>query len=417
MRLIILSNRLQVTVTEDKGKLIFEPSAGGLATGIRSWLAGVSDMEYLWMGWPGAGPYSDREDLRTLLLDKYHSIPVFVEEKKMDLFYHGFCNKALWPLFHYFPALTVFDEKMWEIYREVNAVFADALLRILRPDDVLWVHDYHFLLVPELIKKAMPDISVGFFLHIPFPEYEIFRLLPRKWGKEILSGMLGADLVGFHTYDYMHYFLRCVLRVMGLDHDMGVIDLGHKYTRAGAFPMGIDFDTYALASKLSAVKKEHSLLEKEVRDLKVILSVDRQDYTKGILNRLEGYESFLEKNPVWRGNVVLVMIVVPSRVDVEQYQREKYVINQTVGNINGTYGNIHWTPVIYQYRAIQFEQLAALYNRSDVALVTPRRDGMNLVAKEFVAAQTEKRGVLILSEMAGAALELGEAVIINPHNR
>ncbi|RPJ09300.1 MAG: bifunctional alpha,alpha-trehalose-phosphate synthase (UDP-forming)/trehalose-phosphatase, partial [Spirochaetaceae bacterium] len=301
MRLIILSNRLQVTVTEGNGKLVFEPSAGGLATGIKSWLSDLNDIDYLWVGWPGGGPYSDQPDLRELLHEKYNSHPVFVEEKNMDLFYHGFCNKTLWPLFHYFPSLTVFDEQLWENYREVNRRFADEVLGILRDGDVLWIHDYHFLLVAAMIKKERPEIPVGLFLHIPFPTFEIFRLLPRKWGKEILSGMLGADLVGFHTYDFMHYFLRCVLRIMGLNHDMGVVDLGHKYTRVGAFPMGINFEKYSGASHISSVKKERDLLDKEFRTLKVIFSVDRQDYTKGILNRLEGFELFLEKNPFWRG--------------------------------------------------------------------------------------------------------------------
>ncbi len=417
MRLLILSNRLQATVTEENNSVIVKSSSGGLVTGISAYLATLKDKNYLWIGWPGGSNYNDRQAVEEELCKNYHSLPVFVEEKTMDLFYNGFCNKTIWPLFHYFPYLTVYDEKMWENYKEVNAIFAEAVLKIIQPDDVLWIQDYHLMLVPQLIREKQPDVSIGFFLHIPFPSHEMFRLLPRKWGKEILQGLLDADLIGFHTYDYTQYFLRCVLRILGFNHNMGMLALEHKLTKADTFPMGIDFDKYYKAANLASVNREKALLKKGLQNLKIIFSVDRQDYTKGILKRLEGYELFLKNNPAWHQKVSLIMIVVPSRIGVEHYQKEKDIINQLIGKINGDYGNIHWTPVIYQYRAIPFEQLVALYNISDAGLVTPLRDGMNLVAKEYVAAQKEKKGVLILSEMAGAAMELGEALIINPNNR
>lgn len=399
------------------GKVEIQPSSGGLVSGLSAYLDGNRDMSWLWIGWPGGSSYPDPGSITKQLSDKYRSVPVFIEEKTMDQFYNGFCNKTIWPLFHYFPSLTVYDEKMWDNYKEVNSLFAEAIMKELRPGDILWIHDYHLMLVPKMIREKMPDIPIGFFLHIPFPSYELFRLLPRKWGKEILNGLLDSDLIGFHTPDYSQYFLRCVLRILGHNHDMGMISLDHKLTKAGAFPMGIDFDKYYDAVKLQEVNKEKAVLKKGLQNLKVVYSVDRQDYTKGIMNRLEGYELFLKNNPDWRQKVVLIMIVVPSRIGVEQYQVAKDTINQQVGKINGDYGDIHWTPVIYQYKAISFEQLIALYNISDVGLVTPLRDGMNLVAKEYIAAQKEKKGVLILSEMAGAAMELGEAVIINPNNR
>ncbi len=417
MRLLIVSNRLQITVTENNNSLNILPSSGGLVSGMGAYLNSLDKGEYLWIGWPGSASYTDPDRVFDELYQKYHSLPVFIDEATMDHFYNGFCNKTIWPLFHYFPVLTIYDEKMWENYKEVNTRFAEEVVKVIQPGDVVWIHDYHFMLMPKLIKEKIPDVSLGFFLHVPFPSYEIFRLLPRKWAKEILEGLLDADLIGFHTYDYSQYFLRCVLRILGYNHNLGLIRLPHKLTKVDTFPMGIDYEKYNDAVNLSSVKKEKAILKKKLQNMKIIFSVDRQDYTKGIINRLEGFELFLKKNPRWHGKVQLIMIVVPSRIGVEDYQKAKDVINQIIGNINGVFGNIHWTPIIYQYKAISFEQLIALYNVSDVGLVTPLRDGMNLVAKEYIAAQKEKRGVLILSEMAGAAMELGEAVIINPNNR
>ena len=417
MRLVILSNRLPVTITEKEGSVEIVPSSGGLVTALGSFFASLKEMDYLWIGWPGGSNYSQPEEIQKVLLEKYHSWPLFLEEKTMDLFYNGFCNKVLWPLFHYFPRLISFDEILWDNYREVNRMFAEEVLKKYQPGDVLWIHDYHLMLAPGFIREKLPDAPIGFFLHIPFPSYEIFRLLPRHWGKEILNGLLQADLAGFHTDDYTRYFFRCVLRILGINHNLGMLALEHKLTRAGTFPMGIDYNRFHDAVNLESVRKEKAELKRELRDVKTIFSVDRQDYTKGIINRLEGFESFLKSYPEWRQKVVLIMIIIPSRIGLEDYQNAKNMINQLVGKINGDYGNVQWTPVIYQYKAISFEHLIALYNISDVGLVTPLRDGMNLVAKEFVAARTDKKGVLILSEMAGAAMELGEAVIINPNHR
>ncbi len=417
MRLLIVSNRLPVTVTEENGELVFNASSGGLVSGLSAYLDAQPDIEHLWLGWPGSGSFSDENRLRAELRARYQAVPILLDDATADSFYNGFCNNTIWPLFHYFPTLTVYDEAMWENYKQVNAVFAEAIGAELRPDDVLWIHDYHLMLLPGLVRRKVPTLPIGFFLHIPFPSYEIFRLLPRRWGGELLRGLIEADLIGFHIADYTRHFFRCILRRLGLHHNLGVITLEHRLTKAGAFPMGIDFDKYYDAFDNREVKKERSSFRQQVGDLKVIFSVDRQDYTKGILNRLEGYEFFLQNNPAWHHKVVLFMIIVPSRTEVDQYQKAREVINQTVGRINGDFGDLHWTPVVFQYRAISFEQLAALYNVSDAGLVTPLRDGMNLVAKEYVASQREKRGVLILSEMAGAAMELGEALVINPNHR
>jgi trehalose 6-phosphate synthase/phosphatase len=349
-------------------------------------------------------------------LKQYHSVPVFLSEGEMDQFYLGFCNKTIWPLFHSFPSQTVYDEAMWETYKGVNERFRDTLLSILKPDDLVWIHDYHLMLLPRLLKERMLSVQIGFFLHIPFPSYEIFRLLPSTWRKEILDGVLGADLVGFHTYEYTQHFLQSVLRILGHGNNIGQILLPERTVRADTFPMGIDYERFSSATSSPEVQAEVSRLRESLGDVRVVLSADRLDYTKGILNRLQGFDLFLEHNPQWHGKIVLVLVVVPSRVGIDQYDLMKRQLEELVGRINGKYGSIGWMPVVYQYRHVSFIPLVALYAVSDVAMVIPLRDGMNLVAKEYVAARTTGNGVLMLSEMAGAAKELGEAVLVNPNH-
>ena len=263
----------------------------------------------------------------------------------------------------------------------------------------------------------MPDLPIGFFLHIPFPSFETFRLLPGRWRREILEGLLGADLIGFHTHEYTQYFLRSLLRILGEEHEMGEILHKNRIVKAGTFPMGIDFQKFYNAIEDPEVQRERARIGQMAKELKIILSIDRLDYTKGILNRLKGYENLLEKNPRWRGKVLLIMVVVPSRTAIEQYGEMKKKIEELVGRINGRFGSIDWTPILYQYRFLPIPSLLALYGESDVALVTPLRDGMNLIAKEYIATRRDQTGVLILSEMAGASQELGEAILINPNNR
>ncbi len=347
---------------------------------------------------------------------EFNAHPVFISEDEMEDFYHGFCNSTIWPLFHYFSMITYYHTDQWETYRRVNEQYAEAVMQVIRPGDVVWVHDYQLMLLPGLIRERVPDARIGFFLHIPFPEFEIFRLLPHKWGSDILKGMLGADLIGFHTYDYTQYFLRSVMRILGYEHNLGRIMVGERAVRADTFPMGIDFGKYHNAVSAPEVQAEMTELRRSLPDTKIVLSIDRLDYTKGIINRLVGYETFLEQNPGWRSKVVLTLVVIPSRIGVGQYQETKEHIEEMVGRINGKFGSLNWVPIRYQYTFLPFEQLIALYHSADAALVTPLRDGMNLIAKEYVAASTHT-GVLILSEMAGAAKELGEAILINPNSR
>lgn len=422
-RLVVVSNRLPFNVSVEDDQLVFNESAGGLVTGLASYIqfrrrTQALTAGHLWVGWPGSdvGP-SLREDLKKQALASFQSYPVFLSEQEMEQFYLGFCNATVWPLFHYFPAFTVYDSALWDQYKHVNQVFCDSLEEVLRPDDIVWVHDYHLMLLPRLLKARRPRLSVGFFLHIPFPTFEVFRLLPGEWRRDILEGLLGADLIGFHTYEYTHHFLQCALRILGYEHQMAQILTSDHIVKVDTFPMGIDFERFWAAPSEPDIHREEQELRSTVPAVKIILSVDRLDYSKGILNRLEGYEVFLETDPEYHGKVVLLMIVVPSRIGVRQYDRMKRQIEELVGKINGRFGRVGWTPVLYQYRSVPFSSLVALYAASDICLVTPLRDGMNLVAKEYVATRRDGTGVLILSEMAGSAKELPEAIIINPNNR
>ncbi|SDX84474.1 trehalose 6-phosphate synthase/phosphatase [Acetomicrobium thermoterrenum DSM 13490] len=424
-RLIIASNRLPFTVEEDdKGDLKLKASAGGLVTGLSAYLDSLQHSsftegnEYVWLGWPGASISDEhKEHIKQIAESQFNAYPVFMEEETMDAFYHGFCNKTIWPLFHYFPTYVVYEKESWESYKEVNEHFCETIMEILRPDDILWIHDYHLMLLPRLIRQRMSEVSIGFFLHIPFPSYELFRLLPKNWAKEILQGLLGADVIGFHTHDYTQYFLRSTLRLLGYENNMGKMFIDHRLVKADTFPMGIDFYRFNNAVNSRETQIEREKLQNILSGLKTIVSVDRLDYSKGLLNRLEGYKLFLANNPQWHGKVTLLLVVVPSRIGVDRYQAIKTKIDQMVGNINGAYSTLNWVPINYKYGHVPFHQLVALYSVSDVALITPLRDGMNLVSKEYVASRKDMAGVLILSELAGASKELGEAILINPNDR
>src|ERR1051326_6278770 len=423
-RLIIVSNRLPFTIKQEGPELKFEESAGGLATGMNSYVETLRSSksqfsEYVWVGWPGATIGDElRETVRTRIAREFHSYPVFLSEQDVENFYQGFCNKTIWPLFHYFPGYARYDNEYWQQYRKVNQAFCDALAELVQPGDVLWIHDYHLMLLPGLVRERLPGIPIGFFLHIPFPTFEIYLLLPRKWRAEILEGLLGADLIGFHTYDYMQDFLRCVLRILGHEHNMGQFVLHDRIVKARTFSMGIDYKRFHSAATASPeVQHEKEELLNSLRDSKIILSIDRLDYSKGIINRLEGFETLLDTSPEWRGVVTLIAVVVPSRIGVQDYELMKRQIEELVGKINGKFGSVSWTPILYQFRSLSFGPLVAMYSISHAALVTPLRDGMNLIAKEYIASRPDQTGVLVLSEMAGAAKELGEAVIVNPNNR
>ncbi len=420
MKLVLVSNRLPVSLREDQGRWEFTESPGGLASGLRTYLKaakGTGPSEYVWAGWPGAFvPPEQQEEIIRRCREEHSALPVFLAREDVESFYEGFCNNTIWPLFHYFPSKVAYEEDYWDSYERVNRIFCDKVLEAAGPDDLVWVHDYHFLLLPGLLRKRRAGLRVGFFLHIPFPSFELFRLLPNRWRAALLEGMLGADLVGFHTHDYTQHFLKSVRRILGHEHQMGRVILPDRLVEAETFPMGVEFASFSEKAAEPDTAREAEELRRPLGDARVILSIDRLDYTKGIANRLLAYEAFLKDNPGWHGRVVLVMVVVPSRTGVEDYQRMKTRIDELVGRINGSFGALDWTPVLYQFRSFPQEELVPLYNTSAVMLVTPLRDGMNLVAKEYVAARADEQGVLVLSEMAGAASELGEALVVNPND-
>jgi trehalose 6-phosphate synthase/phosphatase len=419
---IIVSNRLPLQIAIDNNNLEITPSIGGLATGMKSVHA---EGNGIWIGWSGITDEELDENLKVkvnLEIEKVKCKSVDLTKRDVDDFYLGFSNRTLWPLFHYFLEYTEFEKDHWEAYKRVNQKFADVVLETIEEGDTVWIHDYQLLLLPELIKAKKPNVTIGFFLHIPFPSYEIFRTFP--WREELLKGMLGSDLIGFHTYDYERHFLSSVKRILRLDVNFNEISYYDRIVKIDSFPMGIDYNKFHDAAiqhnKSGTVKSD---LQKrldthinESEDTKFILSIDRLDYTKGIPNRLKAYEYFLNKYPKYKEKVRLVILAVPSRSNVPQYKKLKRETDELVGRINGGFATVSWTPIWYFYRSLPFENLIDLYNSSDIALITPVRDGMNLVAKEYVATRTNQDGVLILSEMAGASKEMNEAILINPNS-
>lgn len=419
MRLLIVANRLPWETIKNKSGMSLRPSPGGLATGLFSL---TDQYEHCWVGWPGTASQQllpNQLKKMNALYQAEHCVPVVLSKRQLKNYYYGFSNKILWPLFHHFSQMTVYSESYWREYQAVNQQFADVVAEQYRPDDVIWIHDYQLLLLPGLLRQRFPQAKIGFFLHIPFPAFEVFRELP--WREAIVQGLVGADLIGMHTYDYVGNFLDSVHRLLGSDYHSNQIfyqsNNDQRVVQVDALPLGINYEHFAQATTNPSVQKEVRKISSHLGQRKLILSIDRLDYTKGVLNRLEAFAQLLKQNKEYREQVIFILVVVPSRLLVSQYQILKRQIDEAVGRINGEYGTGNWTPIWYWYRSISDDLLQALYYRTDVALITPLRDGMNLVAKEFVATKTvDQTGVLILSEMAGAAHELGESIIVNPNN-
>jgi trehalose 6-phosphate synthase/phosphatase len=419
-KIIIVSNRLPLKVEKNEKSIVFTPTSGGLATGLKS--IHESD-NALWIGWPGV----EKEELDDSQLDEIQQSlremnfkPVHLSDKQVEDFYLGLSNKSIWPLFHYFKQNVVFDENQWNSYVQVNEQFAQSIIEEISPGDTLWVHDYQLMLVPELIRKQVPDVTIGFFLHIPFPSYEIFRIFPKR--QEILSGLIGSDLIGFHTYDYQRHFLSSIKRILHLEVNFNTINNKGREVIVNTFPMGIDFEKFDAVSKAhdktdpneyGEVRKQ-LISHREHTDGKLILSIDRLDYTKGILNRIEAFELFLKRHPEYHEKIRLVMVIVPSRSEVSHYKQLKKKTDESIGRVNGLFSTVNWTPIWYYYRSFDFNDLIDLYKECEIGMVTPLRDGMNLVAKEFLATKIDSKGVLILSELAGASKELHHALLVNP---
>lgn len=410
---VIISNRLPISVSRKDGELEFSVSSGGLATAMSS----LKVKDKIWVGWPGIASddltENERHEIDAKLAD-HGCRAVHLTNDQIANFYEGYSNDTLWPLFHYFQGYAKFREDYWRSYREVNWLFVEAARQVAAENATIWVQDYQLMLTPAMLRTAMPNSRIGFFLHIPFPSYELFRQLPES--TEILEGLLGSDLIGFHIYEYARHFVNSCTHILGTLDDRGSIE--HEGRRIGidAFPIGIDYEKFRATLRTPGCRREITQLKTRYRDQQMILSMDRLDYSKGIMKRLEAYELFLGEHPELHRKVTMLMIAVPSRTEVDTYQQLRDQIEQSVSRINGMFGSVDWAPISYQFQNLPFASIVALLNRSDVALVTPLRDGMNLVAKEFVASQSYDPGVLILSEMTGAAEELTGALLVNPNN-
>lgn len=410
---IIVSNRLPVSVTRVEGKLEFTVSSGGLATAMSS----LAIKDQLWIGWPGIAEddlTAAEKALITKELRKYNCHPVHLTSQQVAEFYEGYSNDTLWPIFHYFQAYAKFSHHYWAAYRAVNRRFLNAVKKMAAQDATIWIQDYQLMLLPGSVRNILPESKIGFFLHIPFPSYEVFRLLPER--KEIIEGLMGADLLGFHIYDYARHFLSSANHILGTTSERGVIEYQGRRVQVDTFPIGIDYEKFRKTLNEKKTKAEIDRLSDRYKNQQLLLSVDRLDYSKGIMRRLEAFELFLNEHPEYMKKVTMLIIAVPSRTEVETYKNLRDEIEQTVSRINGMYSTVDWSPISYQFQGLPFNDIVALYAKADVALVTPLRDGMNLVAKEYVASKRGRKGVLILSEMAGAADELHESLFVNPND-
>jgi trehalose 6-phosphate synthase/phosphatase len=409
-RTIIVSNRLPVTFSEEAGRVSMQPSSGGLATGLAQPHEQASG---LWIGWPGdleALPEEERAEAYRWLAER-RFVPIPLTADQIARYYEGYSNGVLWPLFHYLPGQIALEVQDFDVYEAVNELFADAIARHYRPGDRIWIHDYQLLRLPALVRQRVPDALIGFFLHIPVPSSEVFRTIPQR--EALLEGLLGADLIGFHTAAYMRHFATSVLRVLGAAFEVDCLRWQSRTVRIGVFPMSIDTASFVEQATSPGVEER----VREIREpdpSKILLGIDRLDYTKGIPRRLLAFERLLERHPELRGGVRLVQVAVPSREDVEAYRDFRSMTDELIGRIHGAFATPQWVPVHWMYRALSRDELVALYRAADVMLVTPVRDGMNLVAKEFVASRVDEDGVLVLSEFAGAASELAEAIHVNP---
>ena len=417
-RLFIVSNRLPVHVVEDEKGTSLKTSSGGLITAINSFLQEHDNefTETYWAGVTGCSTAAWAGLTASLPASEYTYLPVSIQPDQYEKYYNGFSNSVVWPLFHYFPSFAEYKLDFFDDYTIANEHFCETLIRHLRPGDTVWIHDYHLLPLSQMLRAAVPELTIGFFLHIPFPSYEIFRMIPKKWQEQMVLGMLGADIIGFHTIDYATHFLQTVQMVTGIDNDRHILRHDNRLIKIDVFPISIDYKKFNDSYDNKDVTMRRQLFKEKMKQQQIIFSVDRLDYTKGVQNRLRAYELFLKQNPQYRGKVVFIMVIVPSRDNIVKYAERKRMIDELVSRINGEVGSIHWQPVIYRYSSLEFNEMLSLYTACDLALITPLRDGMNLVAKEFVASRKDKKGVLVLSEMAGAARELTDALNINPND-
>jgi len=419
-RLVIVSNRLPIVLHQSEdGAWYAEPGSGGLITALTPVLHAWKG---IWIGWPGTSEEVELSDLRTADSEhlSYQLEQVPLSEEAMDGYYRGFANEIIWPLFHDVQTRCRFDPNYWEVYQDVNHKFAQAVANCVTDGDYIWVQDYHLMLVAGYLRTLGIEQRLGFFLHTPFPPVDVFVKLP--WRQQIIEGLMAYDLLGFQTLRDRNNFLACAEALLNIDvpeqkQQIATIEHGQRRIGVGHFGISIDFNEFDQLARTPEVVERVKTLREGMIDGKHLLGVDRLDYSKGIPERLEAFQSALERFPELCGKTTLVQIVVPSRADIPEYQRLRTQIEELVSRINGEFGQPGWMPIHYMYRSLDRSELVALYQVADVALITPLKDGMNLIAKEYCASNVDSDGVLILSEFAGAATQLGEqALLVNPYD-
>ncbi len=407
-RLVVVSNRGPYRLRETARGLKYERSVGGLASAV---LPVLERWGGVWIaaGRPGGRHPSDRS--RPSFELRYIDLP---EDKEND-YYHGMSNDALWPLCHYFLGRVRYERKFWDAYDWVNRRFAEVIVEEAAEDDIIWIHDYHLARVPYYLRQLRPNARIAFFWHIPFPAPEMYRTLP--WRRQFLESLLMTDVLGFHIQEYVDNFGDATAELLDARLAGETIEHNGHSTQVIARPIAIDYEAIEREAKSERVVKRTEHLRETLRDQVIALGVERLDYTKGIVERLRGMERLLESNYELRGKVTLIQIVTPSREEgVEAYREKKREIDELVGRLNGKFSNDLWVPIHYLYRSFNPSRLAVYYCAADIALVTPLRDGLNLVAKEYVASRVNQDGVLILSEFAGVTSQLPEALLVNPYS-
>ncbi|PSK46234.1 alpha,alpha-trehalose-phosphate synthase [Elsinoe australis] len=416
-RLVLVSNRLPVTITKDPetGEYTFTKSSGGLVSGLQGLL---KTKKFAWYGWAGLEVPEDQiQPLSDRLREEHAAYPVWISNELSDKHYNGFSNEVLWPLFHYHPGESTFDESIWAAYQQVNQLFADRLIQELETGDVVWIHDYHLMLLPAMLRNLADikkvDVKIGWFLHTPWPSSEVYRVLPCR--SQLLEGVLAGDLVGFHTYDYLQHFLSTACHLLSATAAPRSLVVNDRITAVGAFPIGIDPDRFAEHRESKETQDLIKHYRDRFRDSMLIIGCDRLDYIKGVPHKLHAFQYLLESHPELIGKVQLVQIAIPSRADLDEYKILKKSVNELAGAINAQFGKMDFNPVHLKHTTVPSSELTALFSISDVCLVSSTRDGMNLVAYEYVACQAERHGVLVLSEFAGCAQSFASgAVICNP---
>ncbi|KAK5029296.1 hypothetical protein LTS07_005758 [Exophiala sideris] len=415
-RVLVIANRLPITIKEvQEGDFEYNISSGGLVSGLRSLAKAV---DFKWFGWPGIDIHrNDKDKVRHDLADKFNAYPIFLPEDLAQRHYNGFSNSVLWPLLHRMPEKVGAEESWSKAYQEVNEIFADNIVPYVEDGDIVWVHDYHLLLLPGILRARLgkkKNLRIGFFLHTPFPTDDFFTILPFR--EEICRSLLLCDVVGFHTQEYARDFLNSASVVLeGVSRSPSDLHWDGRKVIVHGFPIGIEPGDFREKMETDAVKQELDGLKKYFTGQKILLGVDRLDYIKGIPQKLRAFDRFLTEHPEWLGKVVLIQLAIPTRPDVVTYQRLREEVESLVGHVNGKHGTFSHTPIHYLYRSIKPEQLCALYAVSDVCIISSIRDGLNMVSYEYIACQNkETAGTLMMSYYAGAVKTLPSCTVINP---